>query len=287
MPGNEVSEVCSDEVRRLFLFPDNFRKVVISLKRTNPLWGSIGTLTGVVIAILALLKGPWATAALIVTFTLWGLWLIYTQLLPAWSSNREYRRRARQSRSRQEGALSDDGGSVSVVLLRHVNHRISEHLRSVYPDAHWEWTMSDPALFVAHGGTGRIRVYGIPDYDFADVTLDRQGSLRCSLVKVAPLDGSQAASPNQQPLDPQVWYEFQGRTVLEDVIADLRSRGHSSLTMNEDGSICIQPVDGGEEIAKESFPAFPEKVYWPRLVKVLEQEGLAADVQDTRILVSW
>jgi len=258
--------------------------VVIPVKRTNPLWGSISVLIGVVIAILALLRGPWATAALIVTFVLWGLWLIFTQLLPAWQSNHRYRSRERQ---RQETVSEYSDGSISLVLLRHVNHRISEHLRSVYPNAYWEWTMTDPALFVARGGTGRIRVYGVPDYEFADVTLDKQGSLRCSLVKVAPLDGTQAASPNQQPLDPQVWYEFQGRDILENLIADLRSRGHSSLTMNEDGSICIQPANGSEEIVKESFATFPEKVYWPRLAKVLEQEGLAADVQDTRILVSW
>ncbi len=257
------------------------------MKRTNPLWGSISILIGVVIAILALLRGPWAAAALIITFALWGLWLVWTQLLPARRVNREYRRRERQLRWRQEAGAETSDSGISTVLLRHVNHRISEHLRSVYPNAHWEWTMSDPALFVTCGGTGRIRVYGVPDYDFADVTLDRQGSLRCSLVKVAPLDGSQADPPNQQPLDPQVWYELQGRSVLENVIADLTSRGHSSLTLNEDGSICIQPVNGGEEIAKDSFATFPEKVYWPRLVQVLEQEGLTADMQDSKILVCW
>lgn len=255
------------------------------MKRTSPLWGSISILIGVVIAILSLLKGVWATVALIVTFALWGLWLIFTQLLPAW--NREYRRRrANRSRSQQEAALADDGdASMSVVLLRHVNHRISEHLRSVYPKAHWEWTVFDPARFIAHGGTGRIRVYGIPDYEYADVTLDQQGNLRCALVKVAPLENKPAS--DQQPLDPQVWYEFQGRTVLQDIIADLKSRGHSSLTLNEDGSICIQPADGGEEITKSSFTNFPAKVYWPRLAKVLEQEGLSADVLDTKIQVSW
>lgn len=66
------------------------------MKRTNPLWGSISILIGVVIAILSLLKGTWATVALIITFALWGLWLVWTRLLPAWSANRAYRRRERQ-----------------------------------------------------------------------------------------------------------------------------------------------------------------------------------------------
>ena len=43
------------------------------MRRTNPLWGSVSILIGVVIAILALLRGPWEVAALIVTFALWGL----------------------------------------------------------------------------------------------------------------------------------------------------------------------------------------------------------------------
>ena len=185
------------------------------MKRTSPLWGSISILIGVVIAILSLLRGTWATVALIVVFAVWGLWLIFTQLLPAWRSNRTYRRRVRQSRDRQEAASDTSDSGMGLVLLRHVNHRISEHLRSVYPQAHWEWTLADPTRFIAYGGTGRIRVYGIPDYDYADVTLDRQGGLRCSLVKVAPLEDK--AAPNQQPVDPRVWYEFQGRSILEDI----------------------------------------------------------------------
>ena len=68
---------------------------------------------------------------------------------------------------------------MGLVLLRHVNHRISEHLRSVYPQAHWEWTLADPTRFIAYGGTGRIRVYGVPDYEFADVTVDQNGKLSC------------------------------------------------------------------------------------------------------------
>ena len=185
------------------------------MKKTSPLWGSISILTGVVIAILSLLRGIWATVALLTAFAVWGLWLIFTQLLPAWRSNRTYRRRVRQSHDRQEAVLDTSDSGMDLVLLRHVNHRISEHLRSVYPQAHWEWTLADPTRFIAYGGTGRIRVYGIPDYDYAGVTLDRQGGLRCSLVKVAPLEAE--AAPNQQPVDPRVWYEFQGRSILEDI----------------------------------------------------------------------
>lgn len=255
------------------------------MKRTSAIWGSVSILIGAVIAILSLLRGVWATVLLLAAFAVWGLWLVFTQMFPAWKSNRVYRRRAHQPQNRQEAASEDSDSTMGLVLLRHVNHRISEHLRAVYPDAHWEWTVANPVRFIACGGTGRIRVYGVQDYDYADVTLDRQGGLRCSLVKLAPLDDTD--DPSRQPLDPRVWFELRGRSVLENLIADLRSRGHSSLTMNEDGSISIQPAGGGEEIEKDFLAGFPEKVYWPRLAEVLEQEGLATDVQDTKIQVSW
>ena len=71
------------------------------------------------------------------------------------------------------------------------------------------------------------------------------------------------------------------------VIADLDSRGHSSLTLKEDGSVCVHEDDNTKDIPQEHLTAFPQKVYWPRLGQVLESEGLSARVQDNEIAVSW
>lgn len=139
------------------------------------------------------------------------------------------------------------------------------------------------------GGTGRIRVYGIEEYDYADVQIDRNGNLSCNLLKVVPVQPRMDAPtpPNQQPVDPQVWYDVEGREVLERVIADLDSRGHSSLSLKEDGSVCVHEDDDTKDIPQEHLTAFPPKVYWPRLGQVLESEGLSASVQDNEIAVSW
>lgn len=249
------------------------------------LGGSISILIGVVIAILALLRGPAQTVLLLVTFALWGLWVVLTLLRPAWRANRTYRSREERT-AREQEAFS--GMNLAGLLLCHVNYRVSDYLRGAYPNARWEWTMNDPALFIAHGGTGRIRLYGVPDYEYADVTLDQKGSLNCSLVKIVPVRDSGQGAPSGQPSpDPSVWYELEGRSVLDTLIADLRSRGHSSLTLNEDGSISIQQSAGSSKTTKRAFASFPEKVYWPRLADTLAQEGLSADVQDSRIVVSW
>ena len=58
------------------------------MKKTSTLlWGSISILIGAVIAVLALVRGKWQLPLLISCFALWGLWLIFALLLPAWRSN--------------------------------------------------------------------------------------------------------------------------------------------------------------------------------------------------------
>ena len=262
------------------------------MKRSSPLWGSVSVLIGVVIAILALVRGAWLVPLLLLTFTAWGLWVVIFQLQPAWDSIRGYRKKEHDARKQREASLystAQANADAMQLLLRHVNHRISAYLKSVYPNARWEWTTRNPTALVMQGGTGRIRVYGIEEYDYADVQIDRNGNLSCNLLKVVPVQPRMDAPtpPNQQPVDPQVWYDVEGREVLERVIADLDSRGHSSLTLKEDGSVCIHEDDDTQDVPQEHLTAFPPKVYWPRLGQVLESEGLTASVHDSEIAVSW
>lgn len=68
-------------------------------------------------------------------------------------------------------------------------------------------------------------------------------------------------------------------------MADLNSRGHSKLTLRENGDICIQ--QGEELVRRTPSPTFPAKVYWPRLVEVFESNGLSAETTAQGIQVSW
>lgn len=258
----------------------------------SALWGSVSILIGAVIAVLALVRGDWEIPLLLAIFALWGLWVVLRLLLPSWRLNRMFREQARQEQKEQT-ALTSAGvitPGLAQMLLRHVNYRVSASLKSAYPDAHWEWTMDDPVLFAAQGGTGRIRVYGIPDYDYADVTLEQSGNLSCTLVKLAPIAGAdapEAASPNSQQLSPQAWYELRAKDVLERLAADLNSKGHSRLYLKEGGEMCIRPVDGGEYLSQGVLKDFPAKVYWPKLVEVLTNAGLTAAQLDDCIQLSW
>lgn len=138
-------------------------------------------------------------------------------------------------------------------------------------------------------------------YNFADVTFDQNGGIDCALVNIVPLKQPTAPQPSASdtkdtaeapaampkqpdPVDPQVWYEVQGRKVLEALITDLHSRGYNSLTIRENGDIAIQQADS--EKVRTAFESVPEKTYWARLCKVFEREGMAANITDGGILLS-
>lgn len=259
------------------------------------IWGSISLLIGAVIAVLALVRGAWQLWLLLAVFAVWGLWLVLAVLLP-YAVAKGQRREAERLAMAQQPPVSGEvqvNGDMEQIMLRHVNHRISAYLKSVYPKARWEWRAQQPQRLILEGGTGRIRIYGVPDYNFADVQLDAQANLQCSLVKIVPLGkGGKPAGeagqlpPNEQPVDPRIWFERQGRTVLTGLIADLNSRGHSSLEIDGDGAIHIEGVESGAE-AHAPLSSFPEKVYWPQLVKVLEGEGYAAEVKEDSVSITW
>ena len=271
------------------------------MKSEKNLWTSISLLVGVVILILSLSRGVWQVWLLLGTFTLWGGWVIMFLLMPC--INRA--KRARLRRAQRQQSIQDvlepmdavyqqveEKEAAHIAMLRHVNLRITEYLRSIYPDATWKWCEEDPVKLILHGGVGRIQVFGVEKYDHADIKIEKNGLILCSMLKIVPLaeassseEKDEPVPPNRQPVDPRLWYEKTGRSVLENVIADLNSRGHSRLTIQDGGKVVVE--QDSDDIPLEKISGFPEKVYWPRLIKVLQGEGLSAQAQENGILVTW
>lgn len=283
-----------------FIFrPKKQRKVESQVKQNNPMWASTSILVAAVLAITAFVRDSWQVPLLVGVFAIWGLWVFMALGLPAlrirrnrwgWKQQEMKAEKARKSAEAERSAAENDPEAAQA-LLRHVNRRISDQLKSLYPEARWEWRTKKPTLLAIHGGIGRIRVYGVPEYEYADVELEQNGTLSCSLVKrLVPASSEQEAqpqAPNQQDADPQEWYERQGRETLETLIADLDSRGHHCLFLKEDGSICVRPMEGDEETIQDTLKDFPEKRLWDKLVKVLENAGLAAATREDCITVAW
>lgn len=269
------------------------------MNNDKALWSSISILIGAVIGILALVRDSLKIWLLLGVFTLWGLWVVTFLLLPYMKQANRRKALQQQARQRQVEVISPafhvpemGGESAELLLLHHVNHRISAYLRAAYPKVTWEWCEKQPEKLIQQGGVGRIRVFGVEDFDHADIKLDQNANITCNMVKIVPLskigqpDGAEGQlPPNQQPVDPQIWYEIQGRNILETLITDLNSRGHSSLTLSEEGDILVE--QGQDDMVQSHLSGFPAKVYWPRLIQVFERNGLAAEVTAKGVQVSW
>ena len=172
--------------------------------------GSITILIGAVIAIMALVRGPWQAWLLIGVFTLWGLWVVLILLLPYMQQAK--RRRQRQQRERRlhaegiaqstfqvpelEEPVSDD------LLLRYANHRILAYLRSSYSDACFEWCEKRPAELIRTNGTGRIRLHNVDDSTMqtSHSARTRLSSVTCSKSCLCPrLAQNRAMRPISRP----------------------------------------------------------------------------------------
>ena len=46
-------------------------------------------------------------------------------------------------------------------------------------------------------------------------------------------------------------------------------------------------MQADKQITKRYFTSVPEKMYWNRLVKVFESAGLAGEVKEDGIVVTW
>ena len=142
-------------------------------------------------------------------------------------------------------------------------------------------------------------MFGIADFNYADVSVNTNAEINCEMLKIVPMseihreavseevevEPMETPKTPQNPINPQIWYEQKGRVVLENLITDLSSRGHSSLSITENGDVIVKQAD--KEIRKTTLEAMPDKVYWHRLAKVFQSEGLAADVTDNAVVLSW
>lgn len=283
-----------------FLLQKNER-IITNMRQEKALQRGLCIFIGLVIAILSLTRGKWQLGLLITAFAFWILHVAVVLLVPYVRRARRIRQHQKMRKTLQKNNIPQPVSfeipqlkepSTEQLLLMHVNHRISTCLRSTFGSITWEWCTEKPVNLITQGGTGRIKVFGIDDYDHADVKLTKNADISFDMIRLTPLakisDENSSADnipPNKQPVDPQIWYEVQGRSVLESVVADLNSRGHNQLILHENGDISI--LQDEENVVERHLGNFPNITYWPRLIQVLERDGLAAIVTDRKIVVSW
>lgn len=183
-------------------------------------------------------------------------------------------------------------------MLLHIALRITEKLKSAYPQAVWQWKDTPSLQGILSGGTIRILVENMDTYTHADISFDRFGRIHVEPMVIGsfsdvengtgtkPESGmGEETTPEPSVVDVRVWYELIGQKVLEELITDLNANGHSMLTIKENGDIVVSCQK--KKILKATLDSFPEKTYWKELISILEENELKGKISDNSLQVSW
>lgn len=262
------------------------------------MWHSVGVLAGVVILIVAFTRGWLMSALLLIAACAWGVWVLGTQL--PLKSKRKLVNRPRAADTAPTPNEWQDAAATNTLLLLHVNQRITEMLHAAFPNVTWKWCIKNPLRLILKGGVGRIRVYGVEGFEYADIATETTGKVNCNMLRLVPLSAAQASElqdfsqtvipPEQLNVgpDPKIWYEKSGRKTLEQVVNDLNSRGHHSLTIHDDGSIHISGEDPLDDaVPTASLADFPPSKKWSELVDLFTEDGLSATLNQNAIELNW
>lgn len=178
-------------------------------------------------------------------------------------------------------------------MLLHISLRITEKLKSAYPQSVWQWKDTPSLQGILAGGTVRILVENMDTYTHADISFDRFGRIHVEPMTVGSFaepsaggpETAEETPPEPSVVDVRVWYELVGQKVLESQITDLNANGHTKLTIKENGDIVVTRQK--KETLKGTLDSFPAKSYWEELVLLLAEDELKGKITGNTLQVSW
>lgn len=179
-------------------------------------------------------------------------------------------------------------------MLRHIALRITEKLKSAYPDATWVWQDKPELKAVLNGQTVRIITDGIENNTHADISFDRYARVHIDMLVVEEFAAKTAEQPEASVpeaekvpdvVDVRVWYDLIGRNTLEALVTDLNANGHTRLTIKENGDIVI--IRNKKEEVKTHLENFPTKNYWNELINIFKENELKAVARKDGLGISW
>jgi len=187
-------------------------------------------------------------------------------------------------------------------MLLHISLRITEKLKSAYPQSVWQWKDTPSLQGILAGGTVRILVENMDAYTHADISFDRFGRIHVEPMTIGSFaepsgngtsagtgtgdaDAAEEMPPEPSVVDVRVWYELVGQKVLETQITDLNANGHTKLTIKENGDIVVNRQK--KEVLKGTLDSFPAKSCWEELVLLLTEDELKGKIAGNTLQVSW
>lgn len=180
-------------------------------------------------------------------------------------------------------------------ILQHIRLRITDKLKSAYAEATWQWDKEPDLHDILAGKTFRILVENMESYTHADISFDRFGRIHVEPMTIgaflpaenkADADDADTPAPEKPAVvDVRVWYELIGQKILTEQITELHAKGHSKLTIMENGDITVK--NQKKDILKATLDSFPAQNYWQELVSILAEDQLTAKITGNSLQVSW
>lgn len=180
-------------------------------------------------------------------------------------------------------------------ILQHIKLRITDKLKSAYAKATWQWDKGPDLHDILAGKTFRILVENMESYTHADISFDRFGRIHVAPMTIGSFSSAENKSdaddmdtpaPKEPAVvDVRVWYELIGQKILTEQITELHAKGHSRLTIMENGDITVK--NQKKDMLRATLDSFPAPNYWQELVSILAEDQLTAKITGNSLQVSW
>lgn len=188
--------------------------------------------------------------------------------------------------------VPDVSDSPGVVLLRHLNCRISDKLKSAYPDITWNWEAQQPEQIATKGGTGRIKLHQAGEFTHAEVTVDQFARIEFKMMKLVDINTLIAGTaptgiPEAEPVttDASAWFDLVGREQLTAIVTELNTRNYRKLSIAENGDVYV--VEDGASVKQGSLENLPGKNFWKELSELITSSGPTTQVSGDQLHLTW
>lgn len=185
---------------------------------------------------------------------------------------------------------------TELFLMRQINWRITEQLKTAYPEVSWMWESRPSPSELRKGGSWRIRICNAEPYSYAEAAFSASGALLITMLQPIQLGKSTALPASgiitelnvENPVihcDVKDWYLTGGEKILTALIDDLNTQGHKKLLIHEDGTVVIG--GGNHSQIVETIKAFPPKRFWDEFCQLLLDDEIKSSVQEEGLEMSW
>ena len=235
-----------------------------------------------------------------IAVTALAVWLgiVLVSALKQSGSRRKSRKAAKKLAELSSDADTDSQPETSMAesdlfLIRQINIRITEQLKSTYPMVSWLWIRRPATEEICAGGTWRISTTNTDPFNYGEVSLSKTGRLTITMLQATPLEEASelAESDELTPsemldrVDVKAWYVREGSQMLSSMIDDLNTQGHRKLMIRENGEVCIEA--SGELRAVDLVSNFPPRAVWEEFCQLLKEDEITAAAQPEGLLLSW